>query len=70
MADAECATCPRCGAPISSDDGAGLCPRCRVSGTQGGQGDDPPFSTSPPERVRRRRRLTLALAVAAIPAIV
>ncbi len=72
MADLDRATCPRCGAPISAGGAASLCPRCRVSGTQGGQSEDPPFSPSPSPsgRVRRWRRLTLALAVAAITAIV
>ncbi|MGO9468012.1 MAG: tetratricopeptide repeat protein [Isosphaeraceae bacterium] len=41
-----------------------------MSGTQGGQSEDPPVSPSPPGRARRRSRLTLALAVAAIAAIV
>ena len=70
MVDTARATCPRCGATISADDPAGLCPRCRLSDTQGGQGDDSPVSPSRSGRVRRRRRLTLALAVAASTAIV
>jgi tetratricopeptide (TPR) repeat protein len=70
MANANRATCPRCGAPISSDEAAGLCPRCRVPGTQGGLSEDPPVSPSSSGRVHRRRIMTLALAVAAIAAIV
>ena len=70
MVDAARATCPRCGATISADDPACLCPRCRLSDTQGGQGDDSPVSPSPSGRVSRRRGLTLALAVAASTAIV
>lgn len=70
MVDIARATCPRCGGTISADDPAGLCPRCRLSDTQRGQGDDFPVSPSPSGRARRRRRLTLALAVAAIAAIV
>src|SRR5271165_6827180 len=69
MADAERATCPRCGAPLSADDPPGLCPRCLLADRQGGQSEDPPVSPSSREGARPKPRLTLASAVAAIGAI-
>ena len=44
MADADGATCPRCGAPISSDGLASVCPRCLLADTHGGRSEDPPVS--------------------------
>ena len=35
MVDPDGATCPRCGAPLSAGDPAGLCPRCLPPGTPG-----------------------------------
>ena len=70
MSDADRATCPQCGAPISFDDAAGLCPRCRVSDTQGGQSEDLPVAPSSPDGASGKRKLTLGSAVAAVGAIV
>ena len=67
MARTDHAASPQCDAPLSADDQAGHCPRCRLSDTERGQSDDPPVSPSPPERARRR--VTLTSAVAAIGAI-
>ncbi len=63
MDDGERATCSRCGAPISSDDGAGLCVGCRLSDSQGGQRDAP----APLEPARPK--FSLPSAIAAIGAI-
>ncbi|MGO9465163.1 MAG: tetratricopeptide repeat protein [Isosphaeraceae bacterium] len=67
MPDADRVACPRCAAPISSDDPAGLCQRCLLSDTQGGQSKDP--SVPAPTREGALRKLTLASAVVAVVAI-
>src|ERR1035441_3249865 len=67
MADADRATCPRCGAPLSADDPPGLCPRCLLADTQGNKTEVPPLSPSLTGRARRKP--TLAAAVATIGAI-
>ena len=59
--------CPQCGAPISSDDPAGLCPRCLVGVTEGGKTEIPPIDQSPSGRARRKP--ILASAAAAVRAI-
>ena len=52
MVNAARAMCPRCGAPISSDEPAGLCPRCLLSDTQGGQSEHLPISQNNTTRFR------------------
>ena len=66
MADADRETCPRCGAPIASDDPAGLCPRCLVSDTRAVHSQDRPVSTPSLEKARPTASLSLASTVAAI----
>jgi hypothetical protein len=68
MTDPDGATCVRCGAPISSGDPTGLCPRCYLPDTRGDQTQTPPVRSS--SRGEARRKLTLASAFAAIGAIV
>jgi len=63
MVDIARATCPRCGATISADDPAGLCPRCLASGAQDGQSQDAAVCPSAPQGARRKRWLALAAAV-------
>ncbi len=52
MADADRATCPRCGAPLPADAPPGLCPRCRPSGAHGDRTEIPPVSPPAPGRAR------------------
>ena len=63
MVDIARATCPRCGATISADDPAGLCPRCLASGAQDGQSQDAGVYPSAPQGARRKPWLALAAAV-------
>jgi len=69
MDDEERATCPGCGAPISSDDPAGLCPRCELADSQWYLGDDATASPSSPPAKCRKRRPTLVWALIAICAV-
>ena len=52
MADSDRATCKRCDAPIAPDEPVGLCPRCLLSDTQGGQSERSPIPTRSAERGR------------------
>jgi Tetratricopeptide repeat len=67
MADANRATCPRCGVPLPAGQPPGLCRRCLLWDTQGGQSEDRPFSLS--SSGGARRKLGRAWAVAAIGAM-
>jgi hypothetical protein len=69
VTEADRATCPRCGAAISSDQAADLCPRCCLFDAQRGQSEDPSVSPSSPDAASRNRRRSLASAVAAIGAM-
>src|SRR5262249_566211 len=67
LADANHATCPRCGAPVPADVPGGLCPRCLLSDTQGEKTEVPLVNPSFPQRASRKR--AVALVVTAIGAI-
>ncbi len=60
MANADCATCPRCGAPLSVEEPAGLCARCLLADGQGDKTVIPPAAGS--SIGRAARKLTLAMA--------
>ena len=64
MANANRATCPRCGAPILSDGPAGPCPRCLVSDTKDGKTEILPVN--PSSTGMPNARLTPISAIAAI----
>ena len=67
MADANHATCPRCGATLPADAPVDLCPRCLVFDPQSDKKAARPVSPSPPGRARRK--LILASVVLALGAI-
>src|SRR5438105_200965 len=60
MADAERATCPRCGGLLPADDPPGLCPHCLLSDTQGDRTKMPPVSPSSSGPVNRKPALVSA----------
>jgi len=64
VADPDRATCPRCGGPLPAQGPAGVCPRCLLSHTQGGESEDPPVSPSSPGGASGRVTLvSLVLAI-------
>jgi hypothetical protein len=67
MVNAARPICPRCGAPISSDERLGLCPQCLLSDTQGGQSEHPPIPTASAERAGGKPGPALASAAEAVP---
>jgi hypothetical protein len=67
MVNAARAMCPRCSAPISSDERAGLCPQCLLSDTQGGQSEHPPIPTLSAERAGCKPGPALASAAEPVP---
>ena len=54
MADADCATCPRCGALRGADETPGLCPRCRATDHSRDRIEIPPVTPSSPAQLRRK----------------
>ena len=66
MRDRDCATCSRCGTPISSVGSVDLCPLCLAAETRGDQTETSPGRSS--AREEPRRKLTLASALAAVGA--
>ncbi|HEV3120832.1 MAG TPA: tetratricopeptide repeat protein [Isosphaeraceae bacterium] len=62
MPDGDRATRPRYGAPITAHDLPGLCPRCRLFHTHGGQRGLLPVRTSLPAWKRRKRFPSAAIA--------
>jgi tetratricopeptide (TPR) repeat protein len=63
MADADCATCPKCGAPRTADETPGLCPRCLATEHSPERIENP--TVIPSLRGHSRRKPTLVLAAAA-----
>jgi hypothetical protein len=68
VADSDHVTCKGCGAPTSSDEPPGLCPRRPLSDTQGGQNEHPPIPTRSPEGARGKPGPALASAAEAVRA--
>ena len=66
MADADRATCPRCGAILPANDRSGRCARCHLSPVLRDKTDIPPVSPPSPGGTRRKVTLTVISAVATI----